>query len=101
MRRRRAHLHFQVPAIGRLGHAQCAQAAHGDRAERRHVGETHAVGQPQQQPGEPAGDKLLRSQAAWLAAPARARAHHEICFAVRDRSHDGGQEIRHVAAVAV
>ena len=71
-RRRGAHLHFQIPAIGFLLHAERAQAIGAQGAERRHVGEAHAISDAQQQPGDPAGDDLLRRHAARLAMAAQA-----------------------------
>ena len=41
----RAHLHFEVPAVGHLAHAEAEQCVAADRAHRSHVGIAHAIEQ--------------------------------------------------------
>ena len=84
-RGRDAHLHFEIPAIGFLAHAEAAQLRDAHGAERRHVGEAHAIDEPHQRAGEVAGDELLRRHAAGFAVAAQARAHDEIRLAPRHR----------------
>ena len=95
------HLHFQIPAIGRLGHAEHLQRFRPHGAERRHVGEPGAIDDAQQQAREKAGRDLLRRQAARFATAAQAGAHDEIRLIVRHRRDDGADEGRDIAAVAV
>jgi hypothetical protein len=95
------HLHFQVPAIGGLAHAERAQLADPHGAKRRHVGEAHAVDEAHQHAGEMSGDELLRRHAARLARAAQPRAHDEVRLTARDRRHHIGEEARYVAAVAI
>src|SRR5262245_8786086 len=96
-----AHLHFEVPAVSKLAHAEIAERGRAYRAEWRHVGIADAVDEAQQQSGKPPGDPLLRRHAAGFAPAAQARPHYEIGFAARNRTRDVSQKIRHVAAVPV
>jgi hypothetical protein len=97
----RAHLHFEIPSIGWLSHMEQAQTVDAHGAEWRHVGKAHAIGDAQEQAGEPASDDLLRRHATRLASTAQARAHNEVCLIRRNRPHDGGQKIGNIAAVAI
>ena len=96
------HLHLEVPAVGLLAHAEAVERVAPDRAERRHVGEAHAVaqrgsaGRRDARPGSAAGARLPGSR-----APAQARAEHEVGAAPLDRREHGRDHLRPVAAVAV
>jgi hypothetical protein len=69
--------------------------------ERRHVGESHSVGELQQPAGEPPRHDLLPRQAARLAVAAHAGADHEIDAIGGEWAHQIGHERRNVAAVAI
>jgi hypothetical protein len=100
-RTRHPHLHFQIPTIGELAHAEPEQRVAADGTERAHVGIAHAVEQPRQNTGDAAGDKLVPGHAARLARAAGARSNDEVIGAGadrRDQARDGG---RIVGAVAV
>src|SRR5262245_6073094 len=43
-----AHLHFQVPAVGRLTHVEAPKCLSTHGPERRHVGEADAIDEPQE-----------------------------------------------------
>jgi hypothetical protein len=100
-RTRRSHLHFQIPTVGELAHAELQQRVAADGSKRAHVGIAHAVKQPGQNAGDAAGGKLVPGHAAWLAHAAGARGDDEVVRAGadrRDQCRDGG---RIVGAVAV
>ena len=95
------HQHFQIPAIGQIAHAEAVEGVAPDGAKRRHVGETNAVDQPNEQAADMAGHKLLQRQAAGLALTAHARTLYEGDVTAGDRLDQGRDKGRTVAAVAI
>ena len=96
-----AHQHFEIPAIGRLAHPEASERVAPNGAEGRHVGETHAVDETQQQAGQAAGGDLLQRKASRLMPAAQARAVHEGRAPFGDRRDQCRNEFWIVAAVAI
>src|SRR6516164_8616991 len=80
----RPHLHFEVPTIGHLAHAEPKQRLAADRTKRAHVGKTSAVKQTQREAGSVAGNDLMRVHTAGFTAAAGARTNNEIEPALDD-----------------
>ena len=100
-RRRDAHLHLQIPAVGHLRHAEPPQAIQPHRAHGRHIGESHPVDQTQQQIRDLARHDLLRRHAAALSPPSNARSHGEVGLVGGDQGGHRRQKARDVATVSI
>ena len=98
---RRAHLHFQVPAVGHLAHAEAEQHVAADRAHRSHVGIAHAIKHTKRGADRVSGEQLMGVHAAPLAHSASPRADREIRATLGDRRDEKRDRFRAVAAVAV
>ena len=98
---RHPHLHFQIPAVSHLAHAERQQGVAADGAERAHVGVAHAVEQFRQPAGKEPGEKLMRRHAAGFALAAGARGDDEIGSPGAQRRHQGRDGGRIVGAVAI
>src|ERR1700730_1174931 len=79
---RRPHLHFEIPAIGHLAHAEPPQRIGADRPESAHVGKAHPVKKTDRSANRAAGQRLMGSHTVW-----GARADHEILFVFEDPLH--------------
>src|SRR5256885_11086672 len=73
---RYAHLHLEVPAIGGFTHAETPELIGAHGPEWRHVGETHAIDELEQDAGKRACHDLLRSHAARFAPTAQRSEEH-------------------------
>src|SRR4051812_16939848 len=98
---RRAHLHFEVPSVGRLFHSQDLESVAPDGTKGAHIGIRNRIEQPQQPSGDAAGNDLLEVHAAALALPARAGPDDEILFAPPDWVDKLKHEFRAIAAIAI
>src|SRR4051812_11415842 len=100
-RARGSHLHFKIPAIGPLFHAQLVERLPPDRAERTHVGIADAVQQPEEPSRDTSGKHLLEVHAAALPFAAGSRPNDEILFAAPDWINQLGHKLGTIAAVAI
>src|SRR5437763_9280867 len=96
-----AHLHLEVPTVGRLFHTEFFECVAPNGAEWAHIGIVHAVKQPKQCAGYAAGKDLLEIHAARFAFAASPRTDHEILFAAPDWFDELRHELRTLASVTV
>src|SRR6516165_9721440 len=97
----RPHLHFEVPAVSHLTHAEPRQRIGADCPERAHIGIPHSTDEADGGADQTAGEQLVRSHAAFFVQPAGPRADHEVEFAVEDRLHQCRDHLRPIAAIAI
>src|SRR5437764_11943055 len=97
----RAHLHLEVPTVGRFFHSEFFERVAPDGAEGAHIGIAYAVKQMKERSGYAAGKDLLEIHAARFAFPASPRTDHEILFAAPNWFDELRHELRTIASVTV
>ena len=94
-------LHFKVPAVGELRHAQLLEGRTANGAEGTHVGIADALQEAQEEADEVSGEDLAGEHGAGLPAATDARAEDEVGLIVGDGLDERGQAGDEVGAVAI
>ena len=94
-------LHFEVPAVGELGHAEGGEGGAADGTEGSHVGVADALEEAEEDADEVGREDLAGEHGAGRAAAADAGADGEVGLVGQDRVDEAGQVVDDVGAVAV
>ena len=101
LRPRYAHLHLEIPTVGRFFHPESFERVAPDDAKRAHVRIPNAIKQTKKRAGDAAGKDLLEIHAARFAFASCPRTDDEILFAAPDWFDELRHELRTLASVTV
>ena len=94
-------LHFEVPAIGELGHVELREGGTADGTEGAHVGVADALEKAEQKADEVSGEELRGEHGAGLPAATDAGADGEVGLVGDDGIDEAGKIVDDVRAVAI